>query len=231
MKRIEDVCIIIQARLGSQRVPNKMLKPFAESTLTDIALEKVKKCKSFPLSNFHLAVYEEELTYVGEKHGVNVFARSRKSAQSEGSPIGMMYEWWNKLPYTYAVLINACAPFLSPQTIDNFVSKYLDIEADGLFGVIEKKNYFWDQTGKMITKWPEGQEVMNTKFVEPTYEAAHCLYAGRMSDIGKGIWMGTFQKKGDPELFPMEEMETFDIDYPWQFDAYEKLYRAWKKEA
>lgn len=228
MKTTDEICVIIQARLGSQRVPNKMLKPFAGTTLTDIAIEKIKECKAFPLENFYLAVYEEELTYVGEKHGVNIFPRSRQSAQSEGAPIGQMYEWWDKLDYKYAVIINACAPFLSAKTIDNFVEHYRDSRAEGLFGVIEKKNYFWDKRGKMITKWPEGQEVMNTKFVEPTYEGAHCLYGGRLDRIGQGIWMGTFQSDGDPELFPMDELETFDIDYPWQFDAYEKLYRAWK---
>lgn len=30
---------------------------------------------------------------------------------------------------------------------------------------------------------------MNTKFVDPVYEAAHCLYASRMDIIGEGMWM------------------------------------------
>ena len=49
MKDINEVAVIIQARLGSQRVPQKMIKPFANTTLLDIFLEKVKNCKSFPL--------------------------------------------------------------------------------------------------------------------------------------------------------------------------------------
>jgi len=36
-----------------------------------------------------------------------------------------------------------------------------------------------------------------------------------MDLIGKGIWMGDFQKNGDIELFPIDEEETFDIDYEW----------------
>jgi hypothetical protein len=51
------------------------------------------------------------------------------------------------------------------------------------------------------------------------------LYAGKMSNIGKGIWMGDFSKKGDIELVPMSEEECFDIDYQWQFDLGENLYR------
>jgi len=230
MKNISDVCVIIQARLGSQRVPNKMLAPFSNTTLMDIALEKVKKCKSFPLSNFYLSAYEEELTYIGEKHGVKVFNRSRASAQSEGDPMTEMYEWWDKLDYKYCVLINACAPFLSPETIDSFVEKYLKSAHDGLFGVIEKKNYFWDKNGKMMTPWPVGTEVMNTKFVEPTLEGAHCLYAGKMASIGNGIWMGTFKNDTDPSLFSMQEEECFDIDYEWQFKAAEAIYKFSKEQ-
>ena len=49
MKSIDDIAIIIQARLGSKRIPQKMIKPFAGTTLTDIFLEKIKQCKSFPV--------------------------------------------------------------------------------------------------------------------------------------------------------------------------------------
>ena len=223
MKSIDEICVIIQARLGSQRVPQKMIKPFAGTTLMDIALKKIKECKSFPIKNFYVSVYEQELAYIAEAHGLNIFARSRESAQSEGKPLSQMYEWWDKLPYKYCVLINACAPFLTPDTIDGFFESYLNSPHDGMFGVISKKNYFWDKSGKMITKLPAGS--MNTKFVETTYEAAHCLYAGRMDLIGEGVWMGDFTKN-NPDLYPLEEKEVLDIDYPWQFDMCESLYNG-----
>ena len=91
-KDIADIAVIIQARLGSQRVPQKMLRPFADTTLTDIALENIKKCKSFPRENFYLSVHEPELVTIGDKHGVNIYRRSEKSAKSEGTPMTDMYE-------------------------------------------------------------------------------------------------------------------------------------------
>jgi len=171
-------------------------------------------------------VFEPELISLGKKAGVNIFYRSEKSRNSEGIPMTDIYEWWNKLPYKYCVLINACNPFLLPGTIDNFISKYCEIEADGLFGVTSKRNYFWNDKFSLISKWPDGQEIMNTKYVGNTYEAAHCLYAGNMSKIGKGIWMGDFSKPGDIVLFPMSEKESMDIDYEWQFKMCEILYKG-----
>ena len=43
MKNRKDVCVVVQARMGSERVPGKMLKPFAGTTIMDICLEKLAK--------------------------------------------------------------------------------------------------------------------------------------------------------------------------------------------
>jgi len=222
MKNREDVCLIVQARLNSQRIPRKMIKPFGGTTLMDICINKMKHSSSIPWDNFFLSLYEEELVDIANNHAANVFVRSRKSAFSEGTPMTEMYEWWDKLPFKYCVLLNACAPFISMDTIDDFFEKYLLSDADGMFGVMEKKNYFWNNDGDILT--PLTEDVMNTKTIGVTYEAAHCLYAGRMDKIGESIWMGDFNTKGDIELFPMQERECLDIDYPWQFEMCEKLW-------
>ena len=86
-----------------------------------------------------------------------------------------------------------------------------------------KKNYFWDDNGKFLT--PLEGAVMNTKYAKPIYEAAHVLYASKLSSIGEGIWMGDFTIPGQIELFQVEEQECFDIDYEWEFEIYEKLYK------
>lgn len=226
MKNRKDVCVVVQARMGSERVPGKMLKPFAGTTIMDICLEKLAKSKVIPKENILISVWEEELKTTARNHGLNVFNRSKESAFSEGTPMTTMYEWWNKVDYKYCILVNACAPFMKIETIEKFYESYVNSKENGMFGVIEKKNYFWDKTGKLITEWPEGQAVMNTKYVGKTYEAAHCLYAGKLDKIGDEIWMGDFSKAGDINLFTMEEVEVLDIDYQWEFDMCEKLYKG-----
>ena len=91
-----------------------------------------------------------------------------------------------------------------------------------MFAVMEKMNYFWDENLNFLT--PLRDDAMNTKNVQKTYEAAHCLYASRLDTIEKGIWMGDFNKKGDIQLYPMNERECLDIDYIWQFNMCETLW-------
>lgn len=222
MKKNEEVCVLVQARLGSQRVPSKMIRPFANSTLIDILFEKLKQSKVFPISNVYFSAYEEELKNIAKNHGINIFHRSEKSAMSEGQPLTEIYEWWDKLPFKYVILISACNPLLKIETIDAFVEQFLLSEKESGFAVFEKKTYYWDSSGNPITDW-KGSTIMNTKYVDPIYEAAHCLYASRLDIIGHGYWMDTVSPP-KPELFIMKELEAFDIDYEWQFNVAQKLY-------
>jgi len=229
-KNINDKCIVVQARMGSQRVPGKMLRPFSGTTLTDILLGKLTKSTLIPKANIYFSVYEDELKEVGNKYGINIFNRSKDSAFAE-TDMKLIFEWHNKSPFKYVILISACNPLLKVETIDNFIQSFIESEKKGAFAVFKKKTYYWDKNKNNITDW-KNLPVMNTKFVDPVYEAAHCLYASRMDIIGEGMWMST-KGPDDIELFVMEELEAFDIDEPWQFKVAEQLYKnkeeLWKK--
>ena len=222
MKNINDVCIVVQARLGSTRVPGKMLRPFAGTTLVDILFEKLNSSNIIPPENIYFSAYEDELKEVGRKHDINIFDRSKESAFSEGEPLSEIYEWHDKLPYKYVILISACNPLLTIETIDDFINFYLQSDRDGAFGVFEKKTYYWDKNGSPITNWGDST-IMNTKFIDHIYEAGHCLYVSRLDVIKDGNWMDS-SSPSRPKLFIMDEFETFDIDYEWQFNVGETLY-------
>jgi len=225
MKHIDEIAVIVQARMNSKRVPQKMVRPFAGTTLMDICLEKLTRSTVIPKQNIYISVFEPELRDIAVRHGLQIYDRSELSANAESS-LTEIYEWHDKLPqqYKYIILINACSPFLEIATVDKFVQKYMEIEQTGLFGVIHKKNYYWNKSGVMVTPWPVDQTIMNTKAVEVTYEAAHCLYASRIDTIKDDVFMGSFKQKDDPVLFPMDDFEVFDIDYEWQFCMAEAYY-------
>ena len=96
MKKLDEVCVIVQARLGSQRVPQKMIRPFASTSLLDVCLRKIKKSK-IPTENFILSANEIHLKRLAEHHGLNVFDRSVKSANEE-KDLMSLYEWHDQFP-------------------------------------------------------------------------------------------------------------------------------------
>lgn len=227
MKNINDIVFVIQARTQSTRVPNKMLRPFLHSNLFEIAIEKVLSSNVIPKENFYLSIMDQELIDIANKWNVNYFVRSEESTQ-EPVTLQKALEWYDKLPFKHFVIINACNPLLKVETIDGFVKSFMETESNGMFGVFEKKTFLFNSDGEMINRF-FGEDkylaTLETKFVETCYEAAHSLYAGSTEDISNGIYMGSFKKKNDPSFFVMDEIECFDIDWPWQFDVAQSLYK------
>jgi len=227
MKNVNDICLVVQSRLNSERVPGKMLRPFCGSTLVDILFEKLKKVKNFPFKNVRFSVFEDELKQLGASHGVEIFHRSEQSA-NEDHDLKVIYEWHDAVlrssldPFKYVIIVSACNPLLKIETIESFVDCFVNSEREGAFSVFEKKNYYWDENHKPITDW-KGASIMNTKGVETVYEGGHCLYASRLDIINDGFWMDT-KSPPEPELFVMDELEAFDIDHEWQFKMGELLY-------
>lgn len=225
MKNIKDIAVIIQARTNSQRIPNKMLRPFANTNLFELVLSKLLKSKVIPQQNIIASVYEDELKQIANILNINIYNRSYESANNDDN-LQKIYEWHNKLPFKYVIKINGCSPLLKIETIDKFIQQFMEQKEENLFGVIETKDYYWNKEGKLITPWPKNQTIMNTKAVETTYKAAHVLYASRMDIIKNNKFMGDFQKQKGIKLYLMDELECFDIDYEWQFKVGEKIYKS-----
>jgi CMP-N-acetylneuraminic acid synthetase len=224
MKNLNEIAFIVQARLNSKRVPQKMIRPFAGDTLFGIVLDKLLDCKNIPNENIFASVFEDKLIEIVDNKPISYFVRSKESAEEEDN-LQLIYEWHDKLPakYKYVILISGCNPLLKKETIDGFVEKFVTQEKENLFAVIEKRQYFWNKEGKMINDWPEGETIMNTKVIEPTYEAAHCLYASRLDTIKNNKFMVDYSKE-NLTLYTIPELESFDIDYEWQFKTAELLY-------
>jgi len=225
VSKIDNTAFIVQARLNSQRVPRKMIRPFVEDkNLFGIILDKLLQSNVIPSENIIASVYEDELFYEANLlRNIRTFKRSKESANND-TDIRKIYEWHDKLPHKYVVIISGCNPLLTVDTIDKFVTQWANQEEENLFAVIKKKQYYWNKEGALITPWPEGNTLMNTKAVEPTYEAAHVLYASRMDLVKEEKFMGDFEEPGGIKLFEMPELEAFDIDEPWQFEVAQTLY-------
>ena len=227
MKKVNDIAFVVSARLSSKRLPDKMIKPFCGTTLTDIIIEKLLMSSVVPRENIYLSACDRELVDIGNKHNINVYKRSRNSSEYENT-LAQILEWHDKIGFKYYVLISGCCPLIRLETIDSFINKFMQSEDDGLFAVFKKKNMFWDHNKNPILQ--DHIETLNTKEMKPFYEAAHCLYAGRADWISLGKHTGTFTKKNDPPLYVVDEEEVLDIDYQWQFDIAEHLYNKQKLE-
>ena len=87
----KNISIVIQSRLGSSRIPGKMLKDFAGTTLVDILLTKLLQSKEVDPSQIYFCVGEDELIEAGNKYPINIIKRSNASLNEE-KDIKVLYE-------------------------------------------------------------------------------------------------------------------------------------------
>ena len=230
MKNINEIAFIIPARINSTRIIKKMIRPFGNTNLFEICINKLTNC-NIPKSNLYIAIGDEELITICKNKfpDINIFYRTDKSINSNGLIPNEIFEWVFDLSkkYKYYFIINPCQPFLNIKTINNFIKTFLKSENKSLISAIKFKDFFWNENfeldkDKFMTN-DFKNFIFNTRFVKQTYKASHGLQIGVMKELKKNYWMGSF-KKGDPELFFVEEEESFDIDYPWQFEMAELKY-------
>jgi len=91
MKNIKDIAFIVQSRLNSERVPRKMVRPFAGTTLFDLVLDKLIQCEAIPNGNIYASVHEEELRNIAAGKDVRIYHRSYESANNDND-IRTIYE-------------------------------------------------------------------------------------------------------------------------------------------
>lgn len=217
--------VFLPCRKGSQRVPNKNTRPFAgiEGGLLRIKLEQLLACKK--IDKIYLSSDDEVVLNIGrEMHDDRIVIDKRPDylCQSSTSTDDVV-KYVPELIKEDATIIwtHVTSPFLKAETYDDMIETYYknEPEYDSLMSVNELRTFIWDKDGAVnydreVEKWPR------TQTLEPWYEinsgvfiADRSIYAQLQDRVGK-----------HPFLYPTSKMESYDIDWPEDFEVAEKLY-------
>lgn len=211
------------ARKQSQRCPNKMLRPFADTTLTDIVLKKLAEFgdKAF------FAGFDPEFEEKSMQYGVKFIKRDEKSVNIDG-PITEILSFLKIADFEYLLIVNACLPFLRVKTIENFLSECKNGGYCPAFSVIMRRNFFIDSKRQPLN-FDLSVKTINTKAVEPVYEFAHALYFFNKEYFFENGRYWDWKEVKFIEIH--DKVEVIDIDTEEDFKIAEDIYRARRKEA
>lgn len=211
------------ARKQSQRCPNKMLRPFAGTTLTDIVLEKLSKLGG----DVFFAAYEEEFEVKSNFWGRRFVKRDEKSINIDG-PIVEILSFLKKVEFEYLLIVNACLPFLKIKTINNFLKDCINNSYKPAFSVIPRKNFFIDKEHKPLN-FSLSMKTINTKIVDPVYEFAHALYFFNKDYFFRN---GRYWDWNEVRFIEISnKIEVIDIDTQEDFEVAQTLYEIRRKES
>ncbi len=205
-------------RKQSQRCPNKMLRPFAGTTLTDIVLEKLARCGQ----NAFYAGYEEDFCLKARAHGVQFVQREEHSVHIDG-PIVEILSFLRQVDFEHILLVSGCAPFLRLETIKTFLADCLAHDCQPACSVAVRRKHFLT-TDRRGVNFDTSVSTMNTKRIEPLHEVLDaCYFFRRREFLERGRYWDWLEVR-TIELPPTTEI--VDIDTEEEFTMAEALWKA-----
>lgn len=211
--------LIVHGRLGSKRCERKLVRPFAGTTLIEVALEKLDALDT-DLSRY-FAAGEPELERIARRHPNVQYVERPPEALTVDGPPSVVCSHLNRLPETHFVLINPCHPLVRPQTWLDAAAWFAQQAPVSATSVFRNNGWFYDRAGVSINcKDEQVHATQDTPWVWEVAHAFHVVDKRRFLELERP-WTNT---PGDPELFEIPREDAWDVDTPDQFAAVERLY-------
>jgi CMP-N-acetylneuraminic acid synthetase len=194
---------------------NKMFRPYAGTTLLEIALEKLNQLDYF--EHRFLAVAEEELKQMAQNYS-NIEILERKQEVVEPGPHHPMitFEHYTRMPTRYFFVINACSAFLSLDTIREAFDIFQQTDYRSHISAVKTRVWIFSNKGVALTH-KDPNALQNTSDGEFYYKGTYAFYIADRDYFAENngkLWTLTVN---DPHLIEMPVEESYDVDTDLDF--------------
>ena len=216
---MKTIAGIIHARKDSTRCPNKHLRPLGDTTLIDVALDKLSKLE---LDEKYLAVYDQELK---DKviDGVKILHREYESVAPGNAPHNIMYKHLENVESDYIVNLNPCQPFLKVEELQQVITLFKYSKYDSMITAKVERNFYWDDDKNPINFEPNDR--LSTTTGPWINAATHSLVIYKKQYMLDN-WELFSNTKYDPYPFVVNwsDKELLDVDTEIDFKIVESYY-------
>ena len=219
------------AREGSTRLKQKMIRPFAGTTLFDIylhLLETLQESGLFQEAGVAVWPGDKVLMRIAGDYSVPIIERSEASATGLHKRSDELHVLKN-FDSDYVVWINGCLPLLKATTVIEAV-EYFKTHEDvlSMTPVMPEYNWFWlDDASPINNKDPH---CVSTQGCPPVYKSLHAFHIFNRYNMIANSQYWEYTKFGyDPMLWKIEDtterhIEFMDIDSEFDFMLCETQY-------
>ena len=215
---MKTIAGIIHARKDSTRCPNKHLRPLGDTTLIDIALDKLSKLE---LDEKYLAVYDQELK---DKviDGVKILHRDYDSVAPGNCHHSVYYKHLNNVESDYIVNLNPCQPFLEVDKLQQVITLFKYSKFDSMITFKKERNFFWDKHQNPINFKPNDR--LSTTAGPWVYSATHSLvFYEKNYMLTEWELFPNTQDNPFPYVVDWSEKELLDVDTETDFNIVRQL--------
>ncbi len=218
-----DICALIMARGGSQRVPNKNIRKFADSSLLEIKIGQLRKIEN--LNGIYVNSEADDILQIAQAAGATTVKRDPYYATNE-VPINEVYKnLAESVPHKHILFCHLTSPLAREGSLRECVKIYEDLPAefDSLATVHTVQKFTWYKKKPVNydpKKMPRSQDL-------PDYYALNFAYNIIPRDL-----MIRYENIIGQSFYPyhLDEIECFDVDTELQFKVAEYIYRLYKEQ-
>lgn len=221
------ISFFLPTRKGSERVKNKNTKPFAgiEGGLVENKIRQLLDTKL--IDEIIFSSNDEECIAIAEKYDndkrLKIIPRPDELCLSSTNLQDLICYVPTVTDADHILWGHVTTPLADAEQYDNGIRLYfekLDEGYDSLVGVTELKNFLLNKEGKLVNNttpipWPRTQDL------EPLYEVNHTMFLAK-----REVYVEQKNRIGPkPLLHIMDELHSFDIDWPDDFTIAEVMYK------
>ncbi|WP_299108173.1 acylneuraminate cytidylyltransferase family protein [uncultured Winogradskyella sp.] len=220
------ITVFLPCRAGSERVPNKNTKPFAEVEGGLLFLKIKELLKAKLVDTIVVSTNDNEVKKIVERFGDKIIVDNRpEHLASSSTSTDDLIKYVPKIIKSGHVLwTHVTSPFLKAEHYDLAIKTYLkNLEEDtfdSLMSVNNLQTFLWDKNGSINydrnkEKWPR------TQTLPKLYEINSGIFINSVSK-----YIETLDRIGNkPFLYETKGYASFDIDWPDDFDMAELIYK------
>ena len=217
---MKTISAVINARTGSTRVQNKLMRRFADSSLIEIALEKLNQLDFF--EKRFLAVAEQELIDLGSRYeNVEILKRDDAAVKKGVNPLEVTFEHYLRVPSDYIFVFNPCLPCIKVNTLRKAYDYFQETNFNSYTAVIPTGDWIFDSNGNALTN-PDPTNVTTNKQISYS-KGCHAFHIINKRFFRENGLLWTFQPN-DPHPVYVPEPEAVDVDTKLEFDLAQLVY-------
>ena len=218
---MKSISAVINARKGSTRVENKLLRTFSDSSLIEIALSKLNKMDFF--ENRFLAVAENEFISLLENYeNISLLQRDKNAVKKGVNPLTKTFEHYLEINSNFVFVFNPCLPCLSINSIKKGFDYFQRTNYKSYTAVVKTGDWIFNHDGTPLTNTDPNNATTNKNI--SFYKACHAFHIINIERFReeKILWDFTID---DPHLIEIDSSEAVDVDTLEEFYLAELLYK------
>jgi len=226
MFKKNKILILIPARGGSKRIPNKNIINFCGKTLlthTILFAEKLKFIDKIIVSSD-----SKKILSVARKFGTEAMPRPTKLSGDKVKTLPVIKFVLSEIKkrgekFDYLLLLEVTSPLRNKKTIEMAINKIIEKKLDFVGTVIADRSLFWRSRGsKFIELFPGAPRRSQER--EPLYKTAGVCYLFRISSlINKNDIFA-----GKKDFIIVNPIEAIDINIPDDLEIARYFFKKYK---